>query len=53
MIAVMTTSASKAAAGSVGTVETHVRARFLAEWLPALAALGPPDEVRLVFWVDG
>src|SRR5262245_19805012 len=42
-----------AAAGvEVGTAETHVRARFLTDTLPALAALGPPDAVRLVFWVD-
>jgi hypothetical protein len=42
-----------AAAGiEVGVVETHVRARFLTDTLPALASLGPPSEVRLIFWVD-
>jgi len=42
-----------AAAGvELGLAATHVQERFVAETLPALEALGPPDEVRLVFWVD-
>ena len=36
----------------VSLAESSVRLRFLAETLPALASLGPPSKVRLVFWVD-